>query len=651
MTPKPVVVVQPAVLKRSPVQVSNPADGVVVRRNVVINVGAGQPPVKGTINPAPAGAGAGAADAPARRRALRRARRRRLRLRQSRPRDRRRGPVAAARLVARHPHALGDARPASGSRSRSRPAAGSAGAPRRPWRRRRQDPDALGSARRRRGSEAFSGELVSDKSLDEVILEYLADDGERRRALIVRRASVDPRDHAGVAVDEDPIAVPEAATAPAAPTTAGMPRSRACAATWSSGAARLDDQRRRRDERQLGRQDRARDDHLRLGVGDAASSAVQRDSGWSRAGRGRCRRRRRPDRPRTIPSVSSGEAGAGQRRGRGAGGGVGAARFVDQARGLLARQRRLPRAPAGGPDRAAARRRPRRGRARRARPGARPRAAARAARRPARGRRARRRPRRRRRRRARRRASVSHASRSAAGSVARIDRRRRARRRAGGSSPARRARAAVDRGGPGLRARSARRRPSRATRRRSARGRRRARRPGRPASVRARKRARQLGPRASPPRGHRPASAGSGAAASRPWRRRNSASASRAVARRRLDDAEQRLVDGDEGGERLLQRFEAAASGARRPGRPSRPAPATRERRGRLCRGGVARARVRVEEVAADDLLPEAGVAGAVDQRDEAGLRGRERKRVVGRVPAPAEELAAASVAARAGRR
>ncbi len=51
MTPKPVVVVQPVALKRSPVQVSNPADGVVVRRNVVINVGAGQPPVNGTINP------------------------------------------------------------------------------------------------------------------------------------------------------------------------------------------------------------------------------------------------------------------------------------------------------------------------------------------------------------------------------------------------------------------------------------------------------------------------------------------------------------------------------------------------------------------------------------------------------------------------
>src|SRR6185312_13449788 len=45
--PKPVVMVQPTALKRSPVMVSNPADGVVVRRNVVIDVGAGQPPVQG----------------------------------------------------------------------------------------------------------------------------------------------------------------------------------------------------------------------------------------------------------------------------------------------------------------------------------------------------------------------------------------------------------------------------------------------------------------------------------------------------------------------------------------------------------------------------------------------------------------------------
>jgi hypothetical protein len=46
VTPKPIVTVQPTALKRSPVVVSNPADGVVVRRNVVIDVGAGKPPVQ-----------------------------------------------------------------------------------------------------------------------------------------------------------------------------------------------------------------------------------------------------------------------------------------------------------------------------------------------------------------------------------------------------------------------------------------------------------------------------------------------------------------------------------------------------------------------------------------------------------------------------
>lgn len=176
MMPKPVVVVQPTVLKRSPVQVSNPADGVVVRRNVVINVGAGQPPVKGTIP-----AAAPAAQAPA-----------------TRPRagshyavrdgggfvagNRARGsatdpqsqPLASSREIrmpwetpapqrisqpvtaAVSSHAAADA-----------PIAGPAGKIRMPW-----DPPAPG------GSEPFSGELVSDKSLDEVILEYLADDGE-----------------------------------------------------------------------------------------------------------------------------------------------------------------------------------------------------------------------------------------------------------------------------------------------------------------------------------------------------------------------------------------------------------------------------------------------------------------------------------------
>lgn len=47
VNPKPVVIVQPSTLKRSPVVVSNSGDGVVVRRNVVIDVGAGQPPVQG----------------------------------------------------------------------------------------------------------------------------------------------------------------------------------------------------------------------------------------------------------------------------------------------------------------------------------------------------------------------------------------------------------------------------------------------------------------------------------------------------------------------------------------------------------------------------------------------------------------------------
>jgi hypothetical protein len=157
------------------VQVSNPADGVVVRRNVVINVGAGQPPVKGTINPNPA-----PAQAPATR------------------------PRAGAHYAVREGGGFvsGNRARATGTESQSQPLASSreirmpwetpapqrisqpiaapvaaqsaeatvaapAGKIRMPW-----DPPAAG------GAEAFSGELVSDKSLDEVILEYLADDGE-----------------------------------------------------------------------------------------------------------------------------------------------------------------------------------------------------------------------------------------------------------------------------------------------------------------------------------------------------------------------------------------------------------------------------------------------------------------------------------------
>src|SRR5688572_16346681 len=67
-TPRPVVIVKPSTVKRPPVVLSSSADGVVVRRNVVINVGGGAPPVNGTPasaeRAAPAavrGRGAGAA--------------------------------------------------------------------------------------------------------------------------------------------------------------------------------------------------------------------------------------------------------------------------------------------------------------------------------------------------------------------------------------------------------------------------------------------------------------------------------------------------------------------------------------------------------------------------------------------------------------
>jgi hypothetical protein len=170
MTPKPVVVIQPAVLKRSPVQVSNPADGVVVRRNVVINVGAGQPPVNGTINPSspPAtpppprpragahyavrdGGGfvAGNRARSAEGQAQPLASSREIRMPWETP-----GPSRMSQPVAAQP--IADA-----------PITATSGKIRMPW-------DPPGPA----GSEAFSGELVNDKSLDEVILEYLADDGE-----------------------------------------------------------------------------------------------------------------------------------------------------------------------------------------------------------------------------------------------------------------------------------------------------------------------------------------------------------------------------------------------------------------------------------------------------------------------------------------
>jgi hypothetical protein len=171
MTPKPVVVIQPAVLKRSPVQVSNPADGVVVRRNVVINVGAGQPPVNGTINPA----GPPASAPPTRPRAGAHYAVRDgggfVAGNRARSVDGQSQPLASSREIRMPWETPGPARmsqpvavPVTAQPSADAPVTGTSGKIRMPW-----DPAP---------SEAFSGELVNDKSLDEVILEYLADDGE-----------------------------------------------------------------------------------------------------------------------------------------------------------------------------------------------------------------------------------------------------------------------------------------------------------------------------------------------------------------------------------------------------------------------------------------------------------------------------------------
>jgi hypothetical protein len=178
-TPKPVVVVQPAAARRPSVVLSNPADGVVVRRNVVIDVGAGQPPVHGTIGgmppPAawPARARAGSPYAVRDGSSYVAGNRARALAPEAQPQ-----PLASVRDIRMPWETPGPTRiapsvPGVASSTQSSQAADagstltSSGKLRMPW-------DAAPSA----APEAFSNELVSDKSLDEVILEYLADDGE-----------------------------------------------------------------------------------------------------------------------------------------------------------------------------------------------------------------------------------------------------------------------------------------------------------------------------------------------------------------------------------------------------------------------------------------------------------------------------------------
>jgi hypothetical protein len=175
--PKPVVVVKPSGIKRPPVVLSSSADGVVVRRNVVINVGAGVPPVNGSAPPAPAAepprarsasrvavregaygaAPAAPAPAPAPARAA------------AKP------EVAPQPLASSHDLQMPWETPGQPSPS-SQPVVAAVPDPaprlsrqiRMPW-----DPPAPAAPK-----DSFAGELVSDKSLDEVILEYLSDDAE-----------------------------------------------------------------------------------------------------------------------------------------------------------------------------------------------------------------------------------------------------------------------------------------------------------------------------------------------------------------------------------------------------------------------------------------------------------------------------------------
>jgi len=176
VAPKPVVMVQPTALKRSPVMVSNPADGVVVRRNVVIDVGAGQPPVQGPAAVAAAAVPAAIASAAAAR------------------------PKAGVHIAVREGGTFvagNRARAASATEAQPHQPLASAREIRMPWetpppRRVAQPAAAVASAPVAEAPRSTNGKIrmpwdppggtteavVSDKSLDEVILEYLADDSE-----------------------------------------------------------------------------------------------------------------------------------------------------------------------------------------------------------------------------------------------------------------------------------------------------------------------------------------------------------------------------------------------------------------------------------------------------------------------------------------
>ena len=172
---KPVVMVKPGGVRRPPVVLSSSADGVVVRRNVVINVGGGSPPVNGTPGNARQPA-AGSASS---------------RARPAAPVAASDGAVVPARGASRAaPPSENAPQPLASSRDirmpwetpgptrGQQPIISPADVPRRQSSRDVQMPWDTPAGRSPPASDAFAGGLGDDKGLDEVILEYLSDDGE-----------------------------------------------------------------------------------------------------------------------------------------------------------------------------------------------------------------------------------------------------------------------------------------------------------------------------------------------------------------------------------------------------------------------------------------------------------------------------------------
>jgi hypothetical protein len=183
--PRPVVMVKPGGVRRPPVVLSSSADGVVVRRNVVINVGGGAPPVNGTPgNAKPVDKPPEKPEKPAKG--------------STSTRHRPQAPVAASDGVV--VPSKGPSRAAVPSETAPQPLASSREI-RMPWEPRAQpqpivasapqsrrsstmdvkmpwDPPAAGDSGRPSSGAGFTAERGDDKGLDEVILEYLSDDGE-----------------------------------------------------------------------------------------------------------------------------------------------------------------------------------------------------------------------------------------------------------------------------------------------------------------------------------------------------------------------------------------------------------------------------------------------------------------------------------------